>query len=57
MTALLNCFVEDINVAIAQIGAKSIAELGPELIFVNAPGEVEEAKPATPANLQIATKS
>lgn len=57
LTALLNCFVEDISVAMAQIGAKSVSELGPELIFAKARGEAEIAKPVTPATLQIATKS
>ena len=57
LTALLNCFVEDISNAMAQIGAKSIAGLGPELIFTNAPVAVDETKSGNSATLQIATKS
>ncbi|MGI9395700.1 MAG: alpha-hydroxy acid oxidase [Boseongicola sp.] len=57
LTALLNCFVEDISVAMAQIGVTSISELGPELIFSNTPIATDETKPVTPSTLQIATKS
>lgn len=57
LTALLNCFAADVALAMAQLGIKSIADLGPHVVFGGS-GQAGAAKrAASPAELRLAAKT
>ena len=56
LRALLNCFAEDISAAMAQLGVKSVSEIGDNLIYSGGAGAVGTEE-NSPIDLQIATKS
>ncbi|MGI9391336.1 MAG: alpha-hydroxy acid oxidase [Boseongicola sp.] len=57
LNALLQCFVEDMDIAMAQLGANSIKDIGPQVLFDCAEGRNGGMNTARPAKLQIAAKT
>lgn len=57
LNALLNCFVADITVVMAQLGIRAIDQLGPDVIFKDRADAHGEPDSRTQAALQRAART
>ncbi len=57
LNALLQCFVTDISVVMAQLGIGSISQIGPEVLFGDISSETGDPETRTQAALRLAAKS
>ncbi len=56
LSMLLDCFAKDIDIAIAQLGVNTVAEIRADAVFDSA-GEIRKTRPGEPRKLKIAAKT
>lgn len=57
LNALLDCFVTDISIVMAQLGITSIRQIAPDVIFNNTQRDTSDPETRTQASVRLATKT